>query len=46
VQCESVSLSRDIPFGLGWVVGPFVSSIPRESLTFTLQTTRDALTKK
>jgi hypothetical protein len=46
VQCESVSLSRDIPFGLGWVVGPFVTSIPRESLTFTLQTTRDALAKK
>jgi len=43
VQCESVSLSRDIPFGLGWVVGPFVTSIPRESLTFTLETTRRVL---
>lgn len=44
IQCESVSLSRDVPFGLGWVVGPFVTSIPRESLTFTLETTRKALT--
>ncbi len=43
VQCESVTLSRDIPFGLGWVVGPFVTSIPRESLTFTLETTRKQL---
>lgn len=43
VQCESVTLTRDIPFGLGWVVGPFVTSIPRESLTFTLETTRRAL---
>jgi hypothetical protein len=43
VQCESVTLSRDIPFGLGWVVGPFVTSIPRESLTFTLETTRRVL---
>ncbi len=43
VQCESVSLTRGIPFGLGWVVGPFVTSIPRETLTFTLQTTRKAL---
>jgi hypothetical protein len=43
VQCESVSLSRGIPFGLGWVVGPFVTSIPRESLTFTLETTRKVL---
>jgi putative flippase GtrA len=36
VQCETISLSRDIPTGLGWVVGPFVNSIPRESLAFTL----------
>jgi hypothetical protein len=43
IQCESVSLSRDVPFGLGWVVGPFVTSIPRDSLTFTLETTRKAL---
>lgn len=40
VQCESVSLTRGIPTGLGWLVGPFVTSIPRESLTFTLETTR------
>jgi hypothetical protein len=36
VQCESVSLSRSIPTGLGWLVGPFVTSIPRSSLEFTL----------
>jgi hypothetical protein len=43
IHCESVSLSRGIPLGLGWVVGPFVTSIPRESLTFTLETTRRQL---
>jgi hypothetical protein len=43
VECESVSLSRDIPFGLGWIVGPFVTSLPRESLEFTLETTRKEL---
>jgi hypothetical protein len=43
IQCESVSLTRGIPFGLGWAVGPFVTSIPRESLAFTLETTRGAL---
>ena len=43
VQCESVSLSRDIPTGLGWLIGPFVTSIPRESLEFTLQAMRRAL---
>lgn len=46
VQCESVTLSRGIPFGLGWVVGPFVTSIPRESLTFTLETTRRVLQER
>ena len=40
LQCESVSLTRGIPTGLGWLVGPFVTSIPSESLTFTLETTR------
>lgn len=44
VQCESVSLTRGIPWGFGWAVGPFVTSIPRESLTFTLETTRKELT--
>jgi hypothetical protein len=44
IQCESVSLTRAIPAGLGWIVGPFVTSIPKESLTFTLETTRQQLT--
>jgi len=43
VQCESISLTRGIPTGLGWLIGPFVTSLPRESLQFTLETTRRAL---
>ena len=43
VECQSISLTRDIPTGLGWLVGPYVTSVPRESLTFTLATTRSAL---
>lgn len=43
VQCESISLTRGIPMGFGWLIGPFVTSIPRESLEFTLATTRKAL---
>jgi hypothetical protein len=42
VECQSLSLTRDIPTGLGWMVGPFVTSVPRESLTFTLVTARSA----
>jgi hypothetical protein len=45
VQCESISLTRGIPTGLGWLIGPFVTSIPRESLTFTLETTRSTLAR-
>lgn len=43
LHCESISLTRGIPIGLGWVVGPFVNSLPRESLEFTMETTRKAL---
>ncbi len=43
VQSEVASLTRDIPTGLGWLIGPFVTSIPRESLTFTLEATRRAV---
>jgi hypothetical protein len=45
VQCESLTLSRDIPFALRWIVGPFVTSIPRESLTGTLEKVRKTLLK-
>ncbi|MGD0786458.1 MAG: hypothetical protein ABR898_00650 [Terracidiphilus sp.] len=43
MQIESVSLTRSIPTGLGWAIGPFVESVPRESLEFTLRSTCDAL---
>jgi hypothetical protein len=46
VECQSISLTRDIPTGLGWMIGPFVTSIPRESLTFTLATTRAVLLQR
>jgi hypothetical protein len=46
VECEAISLTRDIPTGLGWMIGPFVNSIPRESLQFTLDATRKALAGK
>ena len=45
VACTTVSLSRDIPWGLGWVIGPFVESMPRETLEDTLLATRFALVK-
>jgi len=43
VQSEVASLTRNIPVGLGWLIGPFVTSIPRETLAFTLEATRKAV---
>jgi hypothetical protein len=46
VQCEAISLTRDIPTGLAWLIGPMVESVPRESLEFTLQSTRAAVLRQ
>jgi hypothetical protein len=43
VEFESISLSRDIPEGWGWLIEPFIREIPRESLVFTLRATRKAV---
>jgi hypothetical protein len=46
IECESLTLTRGIPLGLGWLIGPFVTSIPRETLTLTLEATRRTLAGK
>ena len=43
VQCEAISLTRDIPAGVGWLMAPLVEQVPRESLEFTLGATRKAV---
>jgi len=43
VECRAISLTRDVPFGLGWIVEPIIQSLPRESLIHTLEATRQAL---
>lgn len=43
VQNESATLTRDIPTGLGWLIEPFVTSIPQETLEFTMVATRKAV---
>jgi hypothetical protein len=43
VQSEVVSLTRDIPAVLKWLIEPFVTSVPRETLTATLVATRKAV---
>jgi len=43
MECRAISLTRDIPFGLGWAIEPIIQELPRESLTNTLEATRRAL---
>jgi hypothetical protein len=42
VECRAISLSRRIPTGLGWVIGPIIRELPREALERTLDATRRA----
>ena len=46
LQNEAVTLTRDIPAGLGWLIGPFVTSIPKETLEFTMNATRETVLGK
>jgi hypothetical protein len=43
LECRAISLSRDIPTGLGWIVRPIVSSLPKDSLRATVEEARNAL---
>jgi hypothetical protein len=40
VESESISLSTRVPVGLGWLVEPFIKSVPRESVRDFLNATR------
>jgi hypothetical protein len=43
VECRAISLTRDVPFGLGWAIEPIIQKLPKESLINTLEATRRAL---
>jgi hypothetical protein len=43
IECRAISLTRDIPTGLGWIIEPIVRKLPQESLIATLEATRKAL---
>ena len=46
VECRAISLTRDVPFGLGWAIEPIIQKLPKESLINTLEATRRALHAK
>lgn len=43
IEYESVTLSRNIPFGMGKVLGPILHNVPAESLRSSLEKTRKAI---
>ena len=43
IECRAISLTRDVPFGLGWAIEPIIQKLPKESLINTLEATRRAL---
>jgi hypothetical protein len=46
VQCEALSLTRDIPFGLAWLIKPLVTKIPKQSLDRALGRTREVVLER
>lgn len=43
MQFEVIALTRSIPWGLEWLIKPFVAKIPRESLLYTLTRARASI---
>jgi hypothetical protein len=41
IECEAISLTRDLPAGLGWLLAPVIQDMPRDSLKFTLTAARN-----
>ena len=43
MECRAISLTRDVPKGLGWIIEPIIRKLPRESVIDTLEATRRAV---
>ncbi len=43
LELRAISLSRDVPSGLGWIVKPMIATVPRDSLKATVEEARNAL---
>jgi hypothetical protein len=42
-ECRAISLSRDVPLGLGWMIKGFVAKFPKESMQNSLRGTKAAV---
>ena len=43
VECRALSLTRDVPSLVSWIVNPIINELPGESLKSTLEATRKAV---
>ena len=43
IECETISLTRDVPFGAGKLFGPVVKNVPGDSLRGSLEQTQKAV---
>lgn len=46
MECRSVSLSRDTPNGLGWIIKPMIRDLPKQSLEDLMAATKKAILDK
>ncbi len=46
MECRAISLTRDVPAALAWIVKPMVTGLPREALAGTLVKTKAAVEKQ
>ena len=42
-ECEAISLSRDVPLGLGWMIKGLLEKFPKQSMQNTLRGTKAAV---
>ena len=45
-ECRAISLTRDIPTVLKWIIEPMVRSLPKDTLIHTLKSTREAVSAR
>jgi hypothetical protein len=46
IELESVALTRNVPFLLGWIIQPVITRVARESMATALNSTRAAVLKE
>ncbi len=46
MECRAISLTRDVPAALAWIIKPMVTALPREALAGTLVKTKAAVERQ